>query len=85
MKKTVVYARFSSDNQRKESIDEQVRACRYYAQQTTAEERWKRYVGSLRSSPILQSCRGISRSRSFRSLYGGYMCITMTVPMAVTR
>lgn len=34
MKKTVVYARFSSDNQRKESIDEQVRACRYYAQQT---------------------------------------------------
>lgn len=34
MKKTAVYARFSSDNQRKESIDEQVRACKYYAQQT---------------------------------------------------
>lgn len=34
MKTTAVYARFSSDNQRKESIDEQVRACKYYAQQT---------------------------------------------------
>ncbi len=34
MKKTAVYARFSSDNQRKESIDEQVRACKYFAQQT---------------------------------------------------
>lgn len=34
MKRTAVYARFSSDNQRKESIDEQVRACKYYAQQT---------------------------------------------------
>ena len=34
MKATAIYARFSSDNQRKESIDEQVRACKYYAQQS---------------------------------------------------
>ena len=34
MKRTAIYARYSSDNQRTESIDEQVRACRYYAQQT---------------------------------------------------
>lgn len=32
-KKTVIYARYSSDNQRSESIDEQVRACQYYAEQ----------------------------------------------------
>ena len=34
MKRTAIYARYSSDNQRTESIDEQVRACRYFAQQT---------------------------------------------------
>lgn len=34
MKRTAIYARYSSDNQRAESIDEQIRACRYYAQQT---------------------------------------------------
>lgn len=34
MKKAVIYARYSSDNQRSESIDEQVRACKYYAQHT---------------------------------------------------
>lgn len=34
MKKAVIYARYSSDMQRKESIDEQVRACKYYAQQS---------------------------------------------------
>lgn len=34
MKKTAIYARYSSDNQRTESIDEQVRACKYYAQQS---------------------------------------------------
>lgn len=34
MKRTAVYARYSSDNQRAESIEEQVRACRYFAQQT---------------------------------------------------
>lgn len=33
-KKAVIYARYSSDNQRTESIDEQVRACKYYAQHT---------------------------------------------------
>jgi len=32
MKKAVIYARYSSDNQRTESIDEQVRACKYFAQ-----------------------------------------------------
>ena len=31
MKKVVIYARFSSDNQREESIDAQIRACRTYA------------------------------------------------------
>lgn len=31
-KRAVIYARYSSDNQRTESIDEQVRACKYYAQ-----------------------------------------------------
>ena len=32
MQKAVIYARFSSDMQREESIDAQVRACKYYAQ-----------------------------------------------------
>ena len=31
MKKIVIYARFSSENQREESIDAQLRACRDYA------------------------------------------------------
>lgn len=31
-KRAVIYARYSSDNQRSESIDEQVRACKYFAQ-----------------------------------------------------
>ncbi len=31
MKNVVIYARFSSDNQREESIDAQLRACRNYA------------------------------------------------------
>lgn len=34
MKRTAIYARYSSDNQRAESIDEQIRACRYFAQQS---------------------------------------------------
>lgn len=33
MKKAVIYARYSSDMQREESIDAQVRACTYYAHQ----------------------------------------------------
>lgn len=33
MKKAVIYARYSSDMQREESIDAQVRACSYYAHQ----------------------------------------------------
>ena len=33
MKKAVIYARYSSDMQREESIDAQVRACTYYARQ----------------------------------------------------
>ena len=33
MQKAVIYARYSSDNQRDESIDAQVRACRAYAKQ----------------------------------------------------
>ena len=32
MRKAAIYARFSSDLQRSESIDAQIRACRYYAQ-----------------------------------------------------
>ena len=32
MQRAVIYARFSSDMQREESIDAQVRACKYYAQ-----------------------------------------------------
>lgn len=31
MQRTVIYARFSSDMQREESIDAQVRACKAYA------------------------------------------------------
>ena len=37
MEKAVIYARYSSDNQRDESIDAQVRACRLYAQQHDME------------------------------------------------
>ena len=33
VKKAVIYARYSSDMQREESIDAQVRACTYYAHQ----------------------------------------------------
>ena len=32
MKTAAIYARYSSDLQRSESIDAQIRACRYYAQ-----------------------------------------------------
>ena len=31
MKKLVIYARFSSENQREESIEAQIRACKEYA------------------------------------------------------
>ena len=37
MKKAVIYARFSSDNQRDESIDAQVRACQDYAEKHDLE------------------------------------------------
>jgi len=33
MKKAAIYARYSSENQRKESIDDQVASCRRYASQ----------------------------------------------------
>lgn len=36
-KKAVIYARFSSDMQREESIDAQVRACKYFAQKQEIE------------------------------------------------
>ena len=35
--RAVIYARFSSDLQREESIDAQVRACKYYAQKENME------------------------------------------------
>jgi len=37
MPKAVIYARYSSDNQREESIEAQIRACKYYAQKQHLE------------------------------------------------
>ena len=39
----VIYARYSSDSQREESIEGQLRECREYAERNNNDHRWNIY------------------------------------------
>ena len=62
-KRAVIYARYSSDNQRTESIDEQVRACKYYAQHTGQYE-----IIGIYKDEALSGYRNIHKRDGFTKL-----------------
>lgn len=59
----MIYARYSSDNQRTESIDEQVRACKYYAQHTGQYE-----IIGIYKDEALSGYRNIHKRDGFTKL-----------------
>ena len=64
MTRAALYARYSSDNQREASIEDQFRLCREHA----ARERWQ-IVGSYEDAAISgasTSCSGVMRSQPSR-------------------
>lgn len=63
MKKAVIYARYSSDNQRTESIDEQVRACKYFAQHSGQYE-----IVGIYKDEALSGYRNIHKRDGFTKL-----------------
>ena len=69
-----IYARYSSENQRQESIEDQVRACKQFAEREgyTVEEKhifWdEARSGSLRSRPGLDNLMEACRVKAFRAI-----------------
>ena len=62
-KRAVIYARYSSDNQRTESIDEQVRACKYFAQHSGQYE-----IVGIYKDEALSGYRNIHKRDGFTKL-----------------
>lgn len=62
-KRAVIYARYSSDNQRSESIDEQVRACKYFAQHSGQYE-----IVGIYKDEALSGYRNIHKRDGFTKL-----------------
>ncbi len=55
----VIYARYSSDNQREESIEGQIRECTAYAEKTAL--RWSSTILTVHSLPKRTIARSSSR------------------------
>ncbi len=72
--KAAIYARFSSDNQREQSIEDQVRVCREYAQKNEVSVLEDHiYVdeaksGSIRNRPGLEALKKAAESKLFDTL-----------------
>ncbi len=72
--RAAVYARFSSENQREQSIDDQIRVCRDFARRdsiTILEEHIysdEAQSGSLRTRPGLEALKKAAEAKQFDSL-----------------